>query len=42
MRDAKQHFTAIKNRATSHSAQTWVTARCDVGTLLMHAECKAA
>jgi len=28
----------MKNRATSNSAQPWVTARCDVGTFFMHAE----
>ena len=28
------HFTVIKNRTISNSAQTWVTARCDIGTFL--------
>jgi len=32
----------MKNHTTLISAQTWVTARCDVGTFLMLAECKAA
>jgi len=32
-----QNFIAMKNR-TSNSAQTWATARCDVGTFFDHAE----
>jgi len=37
MRDAlKCHFTAMKNCTTLKSAQTWITARCDVGTFFMH------
>jgi len=32
----------MKNRTTSNSAQTWVTAHCGEGTFLMHAKRKAA
>jgi len=43
MCDALNHqFTVMKNRATSNSAQTHVTARCDVNSFLMLAEHKAA
>jgi len=28
------HFNVMKNRTTSNSAQTWVTARFDIGTFL--------
>jgi len=33
-------LTATKNCTTSNSAQTCVTARCDVGAFLIQAECK--
>jgi len=43
MYDALNHqLTVMKNCATSNSAQTCVTARCDVNSFLMHTERMAA